>query len=360
MLRRIDLLTLGLFAVWCLSPLGSQGLQRSYGTKPLKNMKDDAIVSYLNFTGPNQLFSPGTIANGTVHDTKLQIVIDYFTAAFLPEPRRELIINSDQDRYDNPTIPNINLLKPETNVQTSHPGETATVYTPNDFKDDVSDLYQDLNRTSAWGIPLKLPPMVYNDTYANQTVRAQQNAQEINPEDYNTFEMQTSFYNFTCAQWSTLDWATYKNVYDADDSWAVSGDSRFGLSMVDSLRKNADGTLKPDYRHNYLATVSLETYPNTTFNNDEPDETWKMAFMECTYNRVFMTVLANCTRNAGSAYLPVCYNEAARNVVTDADSDTPYFRDFAKEWLYGTDLVKGSDVITICKFLFISSVDSLK
>jgi hypothetical protein len=354
LLRRLDLLTLLLFTVWCLSPLGSQGLQRSFGTRP--NSTDTTnLVSYLNMTGPNALFGPDSAVTGTDHNTKLQIALDYFMAAFLPTPRGVSVNPTDQDRYDNPTIPNINVLAPQTS-------DNKTIFDFDNYKSikgNDSD-YTDYNHTSAWGVPMKLPPMIYPgqpfDYGGSTKAYAQKLADELAAVDGIDFTMQTSFYNFTCQDWKTISWDELENLSSANQNapWGLVGTNRFALTMTDSLNVNPNKTFNPSYRPNYLAAASLNQDGNTNFTNNEQNSTWQFSFMECTFDRVFIDVNVSCVRSYSNNYLPVCYNDdvSINHVQRGAQPQEPFFRDFSQDWTYGTDLVDSASVLTICKLFF--------
>jgi hypothetical protein len=353
MLRRIDVLTLCLFAVWCLSPLGSQGLQRAYGTEPMK-FSNLTTVYYINMTGANEMFDWKTPYNATTHDTKLQVAIDYFTAAFLPVPRRERILATDQDRYDNPTIPNIDLLEPQGFIN------DKPYFLPKKFQKWVPDIYKAFNHTSAWGIPVKLPNLLYNDTIENKINHTEAAAKETTTFDNTRFTIQTSYFNFTCGNFQDLSWETLETVFDAPNQWSMSGGSRFGLLMNDYLN-DINGTLNSKYRPNYVAVASLKTYPNTTFHNSDalPDSTWKYTFVECVYDRVFISVDVFCDRGSADFNLPLCtWYRVTLDEVQSAKSskDEPFHDNFADDWIYGTDLVRGSNVTTICMFSSFSSL----
>jgi hypothetical protein len=89
-LRRIDLLTLLLFVVWCLSPLGSQGLQRAWTTQIPLSVTTTESVYFIDTTSPNPLFGPngaaaGNPANGELSTTaaeSLQLASVFYMAAF--------------------------------------------------------------------------------------------------------------------------------------------------------------------------------------------------------------------------------------------------------------------------------------
>jgi hypothetical protein len=350
MLRRLDILTLLLFTVWCLSPLGSQGLQRSFGNRPNSTVSTSE-VNYLNMSGTNPLFAPGSAVNGADHDTKLQIALDYFMAAFLPTPRRVSVNPTDQDRYDNPTIPNINLLEPQNTT------DNKIYYDVFDYKTmtgNDSD-YSDYNHTSAWGVPMKLPPMIYpgqSFVYGGEDTKAyaKRLADQLAAVDGIDFLMETSFYDFTCQNWKTISRNDWDNV---NAQWGVVGTDRFGLTMTDSLNIGPDNKTSSSYRPNYLAAASLNNDGNTDFSDSGGgNSTWQYSLMECTFDRVYLDVNVSCVRSYSNNYLPVCYNDqvTVNRVEKGAQPQKPFFRDFSQDWTYGTDLVGSPSVLTICKF----------
>jgi hypothetical protein len=74
LLRRINLLAFGLFLAWCLSPLGSQALQRAFSEEP-QSGGYQATVYYVNTGSTNQLFSSKSNQTLTAgRSTKLQLV----------------------------------------------------------------------------------------------------------------------------------------------------------------------------------------------------------------------------------------------------------------------------------------------
>src|SRR4051812_3596022 len=96
-LRRLDLLTLILFLIWCLSPLGSQGLQRAFG-KDKSKIDDKQNLWYLNTNGFNPMFSPNANTTEVDRGARIQIVSAYYLSAFLPKTMRDLNSGTlDQD-----------------------------------------------------------------------------------------------------------------------------------------------------------------------------------------------------------------------------------------------------------------------
>jgi hypothetical protein len=88
MLRRLDTLTLALFLVWCLSPLGSQGLQRAYYRDSSIVPGKNATIQYLDTLRENPLYGSGRSdadLSSPSKGTSIQLIADYFTSAFLPQ-----------------------------------------------------------------------------------------------------------------------------------------------------------------------------------------------------------------------------------------------------------------------------------
>jgi hypothetical protein len=109
LLRRLDLLTLLLFFVWCLSPLGSQALQRVYWTEyDIIDVPGNTTMRVLDMTRPNQLFNSQNQTDSFKNmdfTTQLQLISSYYSTTFLPLTYAESIKGDDQDRYNNILFP---------------------------------------------------------------------------------------------------------------------------------------------------------------------------------------------------------------------------------------------------------------
>jgi hypothetical protein len=317
-LRRLDLLTLAIFAIWCLSPLGSQALQRVY-IKTQRSMNDQPTLRYLNTNGQNEMFSFG--ANGTTDEvdfqTKMQLISVYYNAAFLPPSERDgkagIIF---QDRYGNPGISKV--------------GENQT-----DTKYFL---------TSAYGIPLNLPNTTFDSNQASKPGDSP-SREQIN------FVMSASYYNLTCGNWSLT---TYDGLRS---NMTVSNSSDFAICMTDEIGLDGNRTITSAYRPNFLAFASLNrditpgNATNATF--QIPGDTAQYSYIECTYDRVFVNVTVQCERDTSSyeSTLPLCQDTdvVISKVIKPMNSTDQWLRDFTQDWIYGTTSTSANFITSTSK-----------
>jgi hypothetical protein len=293
LLRRLDLLTLALFAVWCLSPLGSQGLLRCYN-KQTSTKNDTPVVKYLNTVGSNSMFSSKTGSELNIRDAyRLQLLSTYYSASFLPISEAETAswqANYDQDLYDNPMA---KLLPDDNNNNPVVPGKYA----------------------GAYGIAINLPTPAFK-TYSPTAVP---------PDGYNeqvSFTMAASYFNFTCGNWTLKLFEEVKSLVNLDQT------NEIGLSVGNQTDPN------------YLAFASYNRIPSTnaTYN---PNATWEYSFIECTFDRVFANYDVSCDRTTplstdAEADLTASCGVESPTRVSDpnpASSQNDTFRDFSNDWM---------------------------
>jgi hypothetical protein len=324
-LRRLDLLTLGLFLVWCLSPLGSQGLQRSFKIVPHVTT-DTSDVWFLNTTGTHPLFSSSLPDKDVDLDRarKLQLMSVYYNSAFLPLSERDLQTSVDQDPYDNPAI---SLLNPPR----------------------VSSPYQSWPSVSAYGVPFSLPEAKFiNDT----NLRPSKRITDVTDYDKISFNMNSSYFDFTCENWSLVELGILI------DSLNFSNNYEFGIGMSDRSHNSSS----PDYRPNYLALASKnrETAVSKPHNGTsyDIDPVAEYSFIECTFQRVFVDVPVTCWRDAEDGTLPYCENRPAKpaKVQPPQDPQDRIFKDFSFDWIYETNAASEFGLTTPSKYPLVISV----
>jgi hypothetical protein len=316
LLRRLDLLTVVIVAAWCLSPLGSQALQRVY-TKEQRVLQDQTPIHFLNTNGQNQMFSFGVNPNADEvdYETKLQLVSVYYNAAFLPPTERDSRAGIvDQDRYGNPGI------------SKSGQNETDTRYF----------------LTSAYGIPLNLPNTTFDSTQTAQG--AAPNRDQLN------FTMSASYYNLTCGNWALKPYSLIKSNLSVADS------GEFAISLTDEAGLDAKGNATTSYRPNFFAFASLnrDIDPDTSANASQvPLPNTLFSYIECTYDRVFVNVSVECQRDTSSSIstLPICTNVdvTITDVLKPANSSDRWLRDFTKEWVDGTTSTSAAFITSTSK-----------
>jgi hypothetical protein len=317
----LDLLTILLFFVWCLSPLGSQGLQRTYG-KELKTQTDHTSVWILNSNGFNPMFSPGVNnpdgadledLNPTNYSSRIQLISIYWLSAFLPVSERDEVSGGYwQDRYDNPLI--------------------AIPYAP--------PSYNDTARASAFGLPISLPEPKFDVNEDESISDAIQN--QLAWEDI-TFKTNASYFNFTCGNWGM------KMGSQIPDDWSFSANQEMFMSMTDSVN-NTPNFLGFASRNRDLRVVKsnlTDNSPGTQAPLFDP-KGMEYSFIECTYDRVYVELLIECGRDSTSYGLPYCYTTVVNNktvIKTPEASQNTSLIDFTFNWLENT-AASSQDMLT--------------
>jgi hypothetical protein len=306
LLRRLDVLTLALFLIWCLSPLGTQGLQRSYNKIPNVST-NDTTVHYLDMTGNNPLWSYNAQSSSDTNRTaQIQLVSVYYMAAFLPVSERDVVDQKVfQDRYDNPGIP-----------------------LPN-----IPPQYVNTLLASAYGVPIILPNPTFNISIGEDD----NEAKRVNDErsDQVIFNMTASYYNLTCSPWVQK---TYEDI-STDLNMSYSGE--LGITMTDT------STARP----NFVAFAS-HNRPANPANNTAARGDWQYSYIECTYERVLADITVDCWRVASTNMLPACITTFENTTRTEppADPQEPYLDDFSEAWVMGTNPSSDNFVTSMSKF----------
>lgn len=277
-LRQLDTLSLLLLLTWCLSPLGSQALQRSY-TTGLEDNTVTATIYYLNKTGKNKVFSDGTREEkeSAEHALDNQLTGIQFLSTLLPVDQG---LSSDSslswmDRYFHP-IP---------------------------WNDDLP--------LSMTGIPIVLP-----DSQLNTTKKS---TDKIRPYEVFDFNITSSYFEFTCGDWELT---TGRNI-PTDKSYARSSSNTLVMHF-DMGEANSNST---------VVFNSANVNPTELNVTDYLD--WQYSHITCGFEQVFFDLEIYCERTAPSsdesgakAYSTQCYSLALH----------PMDHNFAVEKGYGTKL----------------------
>ncbi len=101
LLRRIGILTIFLFLVWCFSPLGTQALQHIF-SQNYEIIAGTTPATYVDMTGPNLAFAPATINQPSQgkYNQLLQSLAQYYQASLLPISQ----FGSNEDIWKHPII----------------------------------------------------------------------------------------------------------------------------------------------------------------------------------------------------------------------------------------------------------------
>lgn len=308
LLRRLDILTIALFSVWCLSPIGSQALQRCYGEG--RNVQSDEIdLYYVDYTGRNDVWGPQngydvpvSDAVGRLNETKMaelvQVIATYHIGNLAPTPYNK---NVTMDQYSRPILT---------------------------FVDDNS------TDVSGYGVPIALPlPKI--DYYDPTALRNEEKLLGP-PSETLSFPMVASYFNFTCGPWSQVSWETLNESYYVNDTWRWSPSKTFVFNMMPA-------DVYPDYPNKdeiYVASrndaPAIGNSTNRVPDSTDPEPEWQFSLIGCKWNQVFFDTEVRCDRDP-STLLANCARSAPE-VLTTANSTngingTGLF-DFTSEFAY--------------------------
>ncbi|KAK3342200.1 hypothetical protein B0T25DRAFT_618005 [Lasiosphaeria hispida] len=282
LLRRLDLLTLGIFAIWALSPIGSQALLRSY-TLERGRVNDKLPVKYAPIHGYNMLLSPGAekkIDNGTILSNLWQATSSYYVQAFLEDGVKRSDDNKSQgqDPYNHP-LP----LK-------FIPGSVGPVQT-------ISSLY---------GLPIALvPPTALSPRDSEQGKQEQKASADAQiPFEDVQFPVTSSYFDFTCNSWKE----TTRGEIDPNAT-AFSWSQTLGMEMFSSSGNASDKSVN---RLRFSTLLDANKALNQTGLELDPvivtSDDWKYAVIECGFEQVFFSsdVLCHIDANSGSLYTFDC------------------------------------------------------
>lgn len=252
-IQRLDVVCLYAFLLWCTSALGSQALQRVYSVA--RELHQDQVdVFYLDQNGPNQVWSPA--AAGNTSDTSRAELVDVVAAYY------------------------VSILLAGQNSSSAGRSPRALI----DFAGS-NDL------VSGLGIPIALPPM-------NSTTTTNTSGLAVGPpvETY-AFALTTSYFNFTCGDWS----AQTRDQLDSDASmnmsWSAS--STLGLGMAASIDGASDAGVR-------FASLNNELLLSTSANDSSSSSAPSYSVIDCRYDQVFANRSVVCERGAGTGAAASC------------------------------------------------------
>lgn len=245
-LRQLDILSLLLLLTWCLSPLGSQALQRSYTT----GLKEDTVTStiyYLNRTGNNKVFSDGSTKDKEVAEHALdnQLTGIQFLSTLLPVDQS---LSSDSssswmDRYFHPI-----------------PWKNDSPYP-----------------LSMTGIPIILPESQMNlDKPATD---------KITPYEMFDFNITSSYFNFSCGDWELT---TGQNIPFTDAGYARSSSNTLVMNFVMG-EANSNSTVVFNSANVDPTGINVTEYLN-----------WQYSHITCGFQQEFFEQQIFCERRAPS------------------------------------------------------------
>lgn len=306
-LRRLDVLTLLIFLVWSLSPVGSQALLRIY-TLERSVVHDAVAVMYAPLLGDNRLLTPDVAPkNATVLSELWQAVSVYYTGAFTESDADYLMGGSwFQDQYNHPL----------SSYPCQEPGNSSSPYQ---------------NCTlSMFGIPVDLPPAaVASDWEVDEEDRKKVSADAVVPFENITFPVTSSYFNFTCDHWKT---ETFREINNTR--------MNFSLSSTLGVEFSTLGDASTINHMRYATLLDLSVFDNATDWQSiiEPDPNWKYAVIECGFAQFFFNGTVECwvdVKSGIGSFSCTMHNGSILTTEKIQPSWHTRLRDFSAEFVLG-------------------------
>ncbi|KAH8652168.1 hypothetical protein BX600DRAFT_89308 [Xylariales sp. PMI_506] len=289
MLRQVDTISLVLLLTWCLSPFGSQALQRSF-YKDTAMTYTNTTLKYIDQTGYNRIFAIDweEHVGNTTHAANNQLTAVEWLSSIAPTDWETNEVSGYMDGYNHPIM-----IDPNTN---------ATV--------------------AMMGVPIVLQ----DSRLLNSTSLLATSEGSFAPWEELRFSLNSSFFNVSCGDFSV---AARTDIPDlANLTFSASG--TLGMEFVavdDSSRINYVRVASANG-----AVTNVSTVTNAT----------QFSYVECNLDQIFTTTDIWCLRSppgkSGVKSLPEVYCVAyyATEIPADEVTDSMYtnLENFADDWVY--------------------------
>jgi len=311
LLRRLDLLTVALFAIWCLSPIGSQALVRVY-SKERDFLSDNTTVKLVPNHGYNKLFSSNdsfrTITDNPEYAEVSQLVQSYFISALSPEPVMKQYVT---DQYLHPIM--------------FHPDGWTPV--------------------QAFGSFLTYPESkLFEDGSSDYSSNSDPSADPNPKYEMLSFNMSNSHFNFTCKPWQNktrqqLD--TMQNETDNYVYFSWSDSYTFGVAFTPNLPNETESASTANditgIRVASANNVHSDKTRNATEQSWDEDPSYEYSYIECGFEQVFEEVEVFCYTDEGTtSSLPSCSAGTSRPAPEDQrEKMATKFGDFSELFVAG-------------------------
>jgi hypothetical protein len=291
MLRKLNLLTLVLLLVWCLSPLGTQALQRVYTKTP--NFEESSMeVKYLDTTGYNQAFSdfnpegpPIGFEDLYANPEQLQQEIGlYFAANFIPNFNLGTTQSEEggvyQDQYNHPHIQWMNTTR--------------------------TDPYE----VSGYGLPVIMEKSRFgpigSPSSGDESVNKVKDAAQNTDFEIVEFDVDTAYFDVACEDWRTIKGQDIQDEIDAMNAATHEFESEPGAweasdSQTLWLKLDIVGNAS-DYSAIELASQIKADASDIgdLSGNQTLNLTADFSYLRCNYSQVFVTANLYCIREGSS------------------------------------------------------------
>jgi hypothetical protein len=307
MLRKLNLLTLVLFLVWCMSPLGTQALQRVY-TKKSGTQEDTMDIKYLNMMGFNQAFTdPGSQPPSGFEDLyadpeqRLLEIGTYFAGNFIPSANLDDESKMFQDQFHHPYI------------QWSDANR--------------SDPYQ----VSGYGLPIVMEKSRFgkigDNSQSSEAGGGREPSAAGSKWEVVEFNVDTAYFDVSCGNWSTVS-GQFIEDYNSNANGTNPNNQEFVPSISTTL------WLLLDKQNNATDFTSIKMASQDKVDVTQVSEvnvTANYSYLECSYKQVFVEASLMCSRRPDSdSGMPDCYYLSS----TPIPEDRIVNRTIMMDWSY--------------------------
>ncbi|KAK1829561.1 hypothetical protein QBC39DRAFT_413233 [Podospora conica] len=268
LLRRLDFLTVGIFVIWALSPIGSQALIRSYELKR-DEVTATAPVAYVPIMGHNMLLTPNArnaIEDETTRSELWQRASIYFIGSFMGMGTAAGTSTIPQDIYNHP-LPVLEYMGPHMDIP---------------------------NPLGRFGVPVAMPmPKVnsYTSSDPEADKKVQQAARAQDPYEHLTFNMKSSVFKLFCDPWRQEKRSTLDEV--PIFTWSES--ASLGL-VFNPANGTAKDSTTPMTRLTYAGLLDdPKTLDRTDGFDLEVNGDWNYGVIDCRWEQVFYNTTAFCS-----------------------------------------------------------------
>ncbi len=341
-LRRLDVYTLVIFVAWCLSPLGSQAIERVQ-TPAWKEHCQDSTVWYLSRNGVNPVLDKfeDLYKDGNDEGTHMQQITMAFATLFEPNA--------------------------------GPGGESASYF--QDSWGNVKTMTLDTFESSVFGVPFFTNQSMfashferYEKPWADESPSAQ-----ISRNESFTFSLESSYFEFDCGEWSTLsssEMADNVEIYDLQPSLANYPTYYMAFGWADNIFSS---TTSPNILRwgsfnwktgNHSAPVSSQIEVNKTSVLLPPlrNSSVNYSYIECPIRQVFVAYKVSCSMSELSYMNMGSYTCMYDNGIEELsqDSGTSFF-DFTYQFVSAVTPTQytADNTITPCEYSCLSSCFSV-
>lgn len=305
--HRLDVMSILVFLVWCLSPIGSQALGLVYGVT--SNLEDAQVdIRYVDRTGYNQMWSldstsPAGSTSTANRSQLVQIIGEKYMGA----------MSTSSDSYLN-------------GLATAYISSKSG-YASSGSKAGTRDL-----ATLSSGDSVR-------DTISDTAV--------INGSGNFTFSFTTSYFDLTCGHWSQ----TIRTFDNTTSPGQMSYSSSQTLGMHMSSGDNSTTTPMSTLTFVSLNSNSLTNTSELKRRQDHgtssvAGEQWEYSSIQCQYQQLFYNVPMICSQDNNTSVVSCSQYDEPQLILSSTDLAGTQLGDFAAEFALTGNLATTSDSAT--------------